>query len=127
MWDTFAKIAVAKEHEVEASEYFKSYANLSWAMTKANYDGQDFWSFIERLFTTELERTKLEEQPRELNASVLATICFALKDSNTRLLSNDFWHELNQSLHRFLSEGNQSAAQGRPKDDEETRDRKSVV
>jgi len=61
MWKTFARIAVEKEYEVEEREYFKSYANLSWAMSKVSFEGQEFWQFIERLYKTEIERTKLKE------------------------------------------------------------------
>lgn len=95
MWQTFARIAVQKEHEVEQREYFKNYANLSWAMSKVSYEGQEFWQFIERLYMTELEKTKLKDQPRELTASVLATMCFALKDCQPHNFTDDFWHELN--------------------------------
>lgn len=95
MWKTFARIAVEKEYEVEEREYFKSYANLSWAMSKVSFEGQEFWQFIERLYKTEIERTKLKEQPRELTASVLATMCFALKDCQPHNFTEDFWHELN--------------------------------
>ena len=59
MWDRFAQIAVEREYEVEEKDYFKNYANLAWSMSKVKYDGQAFWTFIERLFNTELERTKL--------------------------------------------------------------------
>ena len=95
MWEAFAQIAVEKEWAVQESEYFKSYANLSWAMTKVGYSGSEFWSFIERLFTTEIERTKLPNQPKDLQASIFATICFSLKDCKSHDFSDEFWQTLN--------------------------------
>ena len=59
MWTAFAHIAVEKEYEVEESDYFKNFANLSWAMTKVSYSGSDFWIFIERLFATEIGKSQL--------------------------------------------------------------------
>ena len=61
MWDAFARLAVEKEYEVDEKEYFKSFSNLAWAMTKVDYSGSDFWGFIERLFAQEIERTKLPQ------------------------------------------------------------------
>ena len=66
MWDAFARLAVEKEYEVDEKEYFKSFSNLAWAMTKVDYSGSDFWGFIERLFAQEIERTKLPQQPVDL-------------------------------------------------------------
>ena len=43
MWEAFALIAVEQEYKVPENEYFKSYANLAWALTKANYAGANFW------------------------------------------------------------------------------------
>ena len=43
MWQMFARIAVAKEYEVDAKEYFQSYANLAFSMSKVDFDGQVFW------------------------------------------------------------------------------------
>ena len=43
MWEMFAQIAVKKEYEVEPKEYFSSYANLAFSMSKIGYDGQAFW------------------------------------------------------------------------------------
>ena len=91
MWNRFAKLAVEREYEVEARDYFTKFANLSWSMTKVNYSGQDFWRFMERLYLTEIERTKLKEQPREMTASVLSTICLSLKDCQPHNLTDDFW------------------------------------
>ena len=67
-------------------------------MSKVSYSGDEFWKFVERLFATELEKTKLKEQPRELTASVLATVCFALKDCQTHDFSDKFWQKLNGTL-----------------------------
>jgi hypothetical protein len=39
MWQKFARIAIEKEYEVEARDYFKNYANLAWAMSKVSYSG----------------------------------------------------------------------------------------
>ena len=58
MWHRFAQVAVEREFEVEDKDYFKSFANLAWSMSKVSYDGQAFWNFIERLFSTELEKIK---------------------------------------------------------------------
>jgi len=102
MWKTFARVAVEREYEVDERDYFKSYANLSWAMSKVSYGGQDFWQFIEKLYKAELERTKLKEQPRELISSVLATICFALKDCQPHNFTDEFWNELNLTMRTFL-------------------------
>ena len=59
MWEAFARIAVDDEWAVEERDYFKNYANLSWAMTKVGFAGSNFWSFIEKLFTSELERARM--------------------------------------------------------------------
>ena len=112
MWSNFAKIAVEREYEVESRDYFKNYANLAWAMSKVGFSGGEFWTFIERLFSTELERTKLKEQPRELTSSVLATICFALKDCQTHDFTDEFWQKLNGILRSYLRERIQIASQG---------------
>ena len=50
-------------------------------MIKAGYEGATFWAFIEKLFITELERMKVQNQSNEMKSAVLATICFAIKDS----------------------------------------------
>ena len=46
MWKRFAEVAVEREYEVEEKDYFANYAGLSWAMTKAKYEGPEFWQFI---------------------------------------------------------------------------------
>lgn len=104
MWDTFARIAVEKEYEVEERQYFKSFANLAWAMSKVQFDGSQFWPFIERLFSTELKRTKLAEQPRDLSGSILATICFSIKEVQPHDFSDEFWSELNHTLRDYLQQ-----------------------
>ena len=104
MWDTFAKIAVEREYEVEGKEYFKNYANLAFSMSKIGYEGQTFWSFIERLFATELERTQVSELPRELKASIITTICFSVKDCQSHDFSDEFWQQLNGVLRTYLRE-----------------------
>ena len=43
MWQMFAQIAVAKEYEVDPKEYFVSYANLAFSMSKVEFEGQTFW------------------------------------------------------------------------------------
>ena len=117
MWQTFARIAVEKEYEVEAKEYFRNYANLAWAMAKIGLSDEPFWTFIERLFATELERTKLAEQSREFKSSVLVTICFALKDCKAHNFSDDFWNELNSQLRLFLQQRIEQAARLHSKGD----------
>lgn len=62
MWNHLARIAVENEHEVPANEYFRSYADLSWAMSKVGYDGQTYWTFIENLFETELARLRADKK-----------------------------------------------------------------
>ena len=104
MWDTFARIAVQDEWAVDQREYFKSYANLSWAMTKVGYSGQDFWNFIENLFTAELEKSRLPNQPLDLKASIHATICYSLKDCDPSNFSEGFWMTLNNNLRQHLNE-----------------------
>lgn len=94
MWSAFAQIAVKDEWAVPQKEYFKSYANLSWAMTKVGYTGAEFWDFIEKLFFTELERSRMPNQPFELKSSVFATICFSLKDCPASNFSDSFWAAL---------------------------------
>ena len=56
MWNTFARIAVEKEHEVAGNRYFRNYSDLAWSLSKANYDGLTFWNFIQEVMTTELTR-----------------------------------------------------------------------
>lgn len=112
MWDRFAKLAVEREYEVEGREYFRNFANLSWSMTKVSYGGSDFWQFIENLYLTEIEKTKQKEQSREMTASVLATICFALKDSQPHNFTDSFWHELNKALRHYLHSRIQAASEG---------------
>ena len=64
-------------------------------MAKIKYQGAPFWTFIERLYMNELERTKLKESTAEMNSAILATICFAIKDCQAHDFSDTFWRELN--------------------------------
>lgn len=109
MWQRFAEIAVQKEYEVDPREYFQSFANLSWAMAKVNYSGLQFWAFIERLYLTEMEKTKLRETPPEMSSAIFATICFALKDCQPHDFSDEFWRDLNKALREFLRNQSQAA------------------
>lgn len=112
MWKRFAELAVEREFEVEPREYFRSFSNLSWAMAKIKYEGVQFWSFMEKLYTTELERTKLKDQPGEMTSAILATICFALKDCQPHDFSDDFWRELNSVLRTYLRDRSRQVRQG---------------
>jgi len=73
-------------------------------MAKAGHTGSQFWCFVENLFQTELDKLKLPGQTQQQKASVLATICLALKDTQTHLFTDDFWKLLNSSLRQYASD-----------------------
>ena len=80
-------------------------------MIKAGYEGATFWAFIEKLFITELERMKVQNQSNEMKSAVLATICFAIKDSKQPIFSNDFWSKLNDSIATYLKNKSQKSSE----------------
>ena len=90
-------------------------------MAKVGYSGLQFWAFIEKLYLTELEKTKLRQTPPEMSSAILATVCFALKDGKADDFSDDFWRELNTVLRTFLRDQSQVPPGEKRVPDEETR------
>ena len=91
VWKMFAKIALEKEHEVPAPEYFSTYANLAWCFAKVDCCEASFWNFIQNMFSNEIKRMEQDQLELHQQATILSTTCFALKDCQGHLLEDTFW------------------------------------
>ena len=51
-------------------------------MSKVSYKSMDFWVFVEQVYSTELEKLKLKDDPAAVRAGfqTMASICYALRD-----------------------------------------------
>ena len=54
------------------------------------------------MLQTELEKMRISGQKNDQSLSILTTMCYGLRDSNGRNLSNIFWSTLNESLKHHL-------------------------